>query len=212
MHRIRQRFAHRPAGGRARLLAASLAGLIAASLASAATILELDVSREDGRYSLVADTYLAAPPQAIFDVLVDYEHFSRISSVYKEHGYLEPQPDGTPTVYTLMEGCLLGNMFCKEMRRVERLETREPHFIRTTALPEQSDFELSISEWYLEPSGDGTSVVYKLEMEPDFWVPPVVGPWFLKRTLMKGGTTAVNRIERLARKEAGRPVEPGPIQ
>jgi hypothetical protein len=35
-------------------------------------------------------------------------------------------------------------------------------------------------------------------MEPDFWVPPVVGPWFLKRTLMRGGTRAINRIERIA--------------
>ncbi len=182
-----------------------VAGL-AVSLASAATIRKLDISREDGMYSLVADTYLDAPPQAIFDVLVDYERFNRISSVYKEFGYLEPQPDGTPTVYTLMEGCLLGNVFCKEMRRVETLEAREPYFIRTTALPERSDFEHSVSEWRLEPAGEGTNVVYMLEMEPDFWVPPVVGPWILKRTLMQGGTTAVNRIERLARQASGRPV------
>lgn len=185
---------------------------LAASIASAATIRDLDISREDGRYSLVADTYLAAPPQAIFDVLVDYERFNRISSVYKEHGYLEPRPDGTPVVYTLMEGCVLGNVFCKSMRRVETLETRAPYFIRTTALPERSDFEHSISEWHLEPSGDGTKVVYKLEMEPDFFVPPVIGPWFLKRTLMKGGTNAVNRIERIARIESGRPVKNGPVE
>lgn len=183
-------------------LAICLSIALAASIASAAKIRELDISRDDGRYSLVADTYLEAPPQAIFNVLVDYERFDRISSVYKEFGYLEPQPDGTPTVYTLMEGCVV--FFCKQMRRVETLDTREPHFIRTTALPERSDFEHSVSEWHLEPSGEGTNVVYKLEMEPDFWVPPVIGPWYLKRTLMRGGTDAVQRIERIARRqEAG---------
>lgn len=188
-----------------RLLPTAVLIGLAASIASAATIRELDISRDDGVYSLVADTYLDASPQAIFDVLMDYERMNRISSVYKEYGYLEPQPDGTPTVYTLMEGCLVGKVFCKAMRRVETLEAREPYFIRTTTLPEQSDFEHSVSEWYLEPSGDGTNVVYKLEMDPDFWVPPVVGPWILKRTLMEGGTNAVNRIERIARRESGRP-------
>lgn len=195
---------HRP------LTAIALAGVLAASIASAATIRELDISREDGRYSLVADTYLAAPPQAIFEVLVDYENFDRISSVYKDFGYLEPQPDGTPTVYTLMEGCVL--VFCKEMRRVETLEAHAPYFIKTTALPERSDFEHSVSEWHLEANGEGTNVVYVLEMEPDFWVPPVIGPWALKRTLMKGGTTAVKRIERIARRESGRPVSSEPLE
>jgi hypothetical protein len=44
-------------------------------------------------------------------------------------------------------------------------------------------------------------------MEPDFFVPPVVGPWYLKRTLTQGSQRAVVRIERLARQLDGRPVE-----
>ncbi len=35
-------------------------------------------------------------------------------------------------------------------------------------------------------------------MEPSFWLPPFVGPWFLKRTLLHGAPTAVGRIEELA--------------
>ena len=34
-------------------------------------------------------------PEAIVDVLLDYEQFGRISSVYKDYGYLEPLADGT---------------------------------------------------------------------------------------------------------------------
>jgi hypothetical protein len=45
-------------------------------------------------------------------------------------------------------------------------------------------------------------------MEPDFFVPPVVGPWYLKRTLSQGGQRAVVRIERLARELDGRHNEP----
>jgi len=180
------------------LIAAALVGLGLGSVAWAATIRTLDITRDDDRYALVADTFLAAPADAIFAVLMDYDRMNRISSVYKEYGFLPPAADGTPIVYTRMEGCLVARLFCKSMRRVERLEARAPHYIRTVALPEQSDFRYAMSEWLLEPQQNGTKVVYKLEMEPDFWVPPIIGPYLLKRTLMEGGTRAISRIERLA--------------
>jgi hypothetical protein len=164
--------------------------------ASSAVLNSLDVSRDSGRYELLAHVVMQAPPEAIFDVLTDYDGLGRISSIYKESGYLDPDEDGTPLVYTRVEGCLL--FFCMNMRRVERLESRRPHWIRTTALPEHSDFHFSQAEWLLEPDQDGTRVTYRLEMEPDFFVPPVIGPWVLKRRLMAGGARAVERIERLA--------------
>lgn len=177
--------------------AAACAGL-AASLAGAATIDNLDITKSRGRYALVADAQLAASPEAIYAVLTDYEDnaFRRISNVYKESDYLEPAPDGSPIVYTLMEGCLL--WYCLSMKRVEKLETRAPNYIKSYTLPEQSNFKYSTSEWLLEPHAGGTRMKYRLEMEPDFFVPPVIGPWYLKRTLSSGGVRAVNRIERLA--------------
>lgn len=168
-----------------------------ASLVWAAQIHKLDIERDSGRYSLYADTFLDAPPDEIFDVLLDYERFNRISGVYKEFGYLEPAADGTPIVFTRMEGCLM-RIYCVSMRRTERLEAERPGHIRTVTLPEQSDFKYSESEWTLEPQGAGTRMIYELVMEPDFWVPPVIGPWYLKRTLSRGGARAIARIERIA--------------
>jgi hypothetical protein len=188
---------------------AALGGLAAASVLSAATIETLDVTRDRGRYALAANAHLDATPESIYAVLTDYDDnaFGRISSVYKESRYLDPAADGTPIVYTLMEGCML--FYCMTLRRTERLETVEPRVIKSYALPEQSNFKYSTSEWLLEPDGaGGTNMVYKLEMEPDFRVPPIIGPWALKRTLSTGGVRAVMRIERLARELDGRPVGP----
>jgi hypothetical protein len=166
------------------------------SVAGAATLRTIDIDRDDGVYSLHAETFLAASPEDIFEVLLDYDRFSRISRVYKEHAYLAPDTDGTPIVYTRMEGCLL--FYCLSMRRVERLEVKRPGHIRTVTMPERSDFKRSSSEWVLEPEAGGTRMTYSLIMEPDFWVTPVIGPWYLKRTLQRGGGNAINRIERLA--------------
>jgi uncharacterized protein YndB with AHSA1/START domain len=182
-----------------RVLIAALIALCAASAGSPATLTTIDVKRDHGRFRVVADTHLDAPPAAIYAVLTDFDHdrYKQISDIYKESTYLPPDTDGTPLVYTRVEGCLL--LFCRSMRRVERLEVVEPTFIRATVLPERSDFKYSQAEWTLEPEGDGTRVVYRMEMEPAFWLPPFVGPWFLKRTLLQGAPTAVERIEELAR-------------
>lgn len=167
-----------------------------ANIVFAAVIHNLEIEYRAGRYELIAHTYLDAPREAVFRVLTDYNHFNRISRVYEESGFMEPAADGTLVVYTRVRGCVL--FFCKNMTRVERLETQAPSFIRTTTLPEQSDFRYSVSEWILEPEESGTRVIYRLAMEPDFWLPPLIGPWVLKRRLLEGGTRAMNRIEALS--------------
>jgi hypothetical protein len=195
---------------RRRHAAAVLGALVVSGLGVAATIDGLDVKRQHGRYFLEAEARLAATPESIFAVLTDYDdnRYSRISRVYKESRYLDPAPDGTPLIYTRMEGCALWH--CMSLERTERLETEAPHYIKSITLPEGSNFKYSTSEWRLERDGDDTKMLYKLEMEPDFFVPPLVGPWYLKRTLSQGGLRAVVRIERLARELDGRPVEPLP--
>jgi hypothetical protein len=188
----------------------ALGALGASAVAAAAAIDELDVTREHGRYSLEANARLDATPESIYAVLTDFDDnaYSRISRVYKESRYLDPAADGTPLVYTRMEGCVLWH--CMTLERTERLETEAPRWIKSTALPEGSNFKHATSEWVLEPDGDGTKMNYRIEMEPDFFVPPIIGPWYLKRTLSQGGLRAVTRIERLARELDGRPNEPLP--
>ena len=159
-----------------RAAALFISAVAVGGLASAAELHSLEVTHDGGRYELVAETRLEAPIENVFAVLVDYEDggLGRISSVYKQSDYLEPASDGTPVVYSRMEGCVL--FFCKSLERVERLEAEAPHYIQTLGLPEHSDFEFSRSEWILKPVEEGTEVTYRLEIEPGFWVPPVIGP------------------------------------
>ena len=166
-----------------------------------ATLRTVDVSRQEDRYRVEADTYLAASPEAVYTVLLDFDNdrYRRISEIYKESSYLPPDLDGTPLVYTRVEGCLLG--FCRSMSRVERLEVVTPRFVRSRTVPERSDFKYSLSEWTFTPEGGGTRVTYTMEMEPSFWLPPFVGPWFLKKTLLRGAPDAIEQIEQLAQQE-----------
>ena len=174
-------------------LALTAVGVAAAGALPGATIRNVTIEHDSGRYRLTSSTYLDAPREAVFRILTDYQQFERISSAFEESRYLPPDSDGTLMVYTRVQGCVL--FFCKSVERVERLETEAPGFIRTTADPARSDFRYARSEWRLEPAHLGTEVNYSVELEPDFWVPPVIGPWVIKRRLVRGGVDAVARIE-----------------
>ena len=170
--------------------------LLLSAPAPAAELLSIDVEHEDGVYTMTSETRFDAPLVGVFDVLTDYEQFDRISSIYRESGFVEAADDGTPRVFTEVRGCVM--FFCQTMRRTERLENDGLLQIRTVLEPDDSDFEFSEAEWSLREEEGATFVVYTIRMQPAFWVPPVIGPYMMKRKLAKGGSDAIDRIEALA--------------
>ncbi|MEL6869000.1 MAG: hypothetical protein AAFO81_04280 [Pseudomonadota bacterium] len=183
----------------ARCVAAfAAAWCLATGVAHAAEIREVTVEREGKRYIMHSVTWFDAPITGVFDVLTDYDQFERISSVYADARFLDAREADAPVAYTLVKGCVL--FFCQSMARTERLETNGLASIRAFADPARSDFKYSDATWALSEDRGGTLVVYRVEMQPGFWVPPLVGPYVMKRQLIKGGRDAVARIEALAQK------------
>jgi len=165
--------------------------------AQAADLRTLTVTSDQGRYVLESETYMAASRAASFQVLMDYDRFTEISSVYKQSRYLEPESDGTPRVYTLAKGCLL--FVCRDVEKVERLSVVEQdQRIVAEVVPELSNLEESVTEWRLEREGEGTRLFYRMELVPKFWIPPLIGPPIIRYALAKGGEQAVQRLEALA--------------
>ena len=96
-----------------------------------------------------------------------------------------------------MEGCVL--FWCRSFIRNGYLTMTKPQDeIVAIADPDRSDFKYSKERWALSPHPDGTKMVYEFEMVPDFWVPPVIGPYYIKRALASGGVKVVDRIEAMA--------------
>ena len=89
-------------------------------------------------------------------------------------------------------------VWCRSFVRNGYLELNPTAEIIAISDPERSDFEISRERWQLIPEGDGTVMIYEFQMVPAFWVPPLVGPFYIKRALRSGGVDAVDRIEALA--------------
>ena len=174
----------------------ALAALSSPLAVVAAELTDVEVSYEDDRYRLTSKTYFEATRSQLFRVLTDYDLFTKFSSAFAESENREPDELGRPTFYTRMEGCVL--WWCKSFVRYGHLELEPEVDIVAIVDPEPSNFKYSRERWQLKEDGDGTLLEYEFEMEPDFWVPPVVGPYFIKKALRAGGKNAVNRIEALA--------------
>lgn len=164
-------------------------------------IREIKVDRDGSRYILVSTTFFDAAPEHIFRVLIDYDRLAQISSTIEESRFLEPDADGRTLVFTRLGACVF--LYCRTVEKIEYLEFTRPDYIQTTAIPERSNVLYSRSEWKIEASeGGGTKVIFRLEFEPDFWVPPLLGPLVLKHALKSDGASAVKKIEALAQEMA----------
>jgi hypothetical protein len=162
----------------------------------AAEIRQLDVERADGRVTVNSEILIAAPQAAVFAALSDYEKFSELSDRYLESGFVEPAGDGAPRIHTVVEGCVL--FFCQTIERYARLELTPDSRIESIVDAEMSDLKFGHERWELSAEDEGTRVVYQHELEPDFWVPPVIGVWAIRRILAGDSLKAATRIEQLA--------------
>lgn len=182
-----------------RLLVAALA-LVAVS-AGAADLRTLKVQRSNGHIIVGSETFINAPPAAVFEILADYEGFQRISDVFDETRFIERDEDGNGLVYSRVSGCVL--LFCKTIERVEELTVDPGRKITAVAVPEDSDVEFSTAHWVFEEEEDGTRIEYRLDFKPDFWVPPVLGPMIIRAKLRSRAVAAADRVEEMANQRLG---------
>jgi Polyketide cyclase / dehydrase and lipid transport len=164
--------------------------------AAAAELRDIAVEKDGDRYHLSSTTYFDATQSQLYNVLIDYDKYPLFSSAFVEAENRTPDAQGRPQFYTKMEGCVL--LFCRTYIRIGHLELEPEHDIVAIVDPEQSNFNYSRERWKLVPDGEGTILIYDFVMEPGFWVPPIVGPYVIKRALRSAGGSAVNRIEAVA--------------
>lgn len=187
---------------RAVILGFFLAGF--ASGAAAAEFRTLDVSRQGDDYQVQAVVYIAAPPQAVFAVLTDYEHFTRISASIVESRRVQQLDADDTLVYTDTRFCAL--FFCRHVKEMQKVTRTPPFDILSTVLPEQSDNVKSGSaSLHMQAEGEGTLLHWQIQLQPGFWVPPLIGPLLVERSLRTEGHRSAAGVEKLARERAHLP-------
>ena len=191
--------------------AATLTLLGLAGVAGAAEIEALKVAYAKGTFTVDAQMLLQAPVAAVRAALTDYEHLDQLSDAIAESHLLRQDADAA-TVFTRSRAC--AGWFCREIRKTERV-TQTADTIVAEADPALSNVEHSVTRWHFIAVGDRTRVVWRVEVDPAFFIPPLIGPPLVKSAMQREGEAMAIGLERaaraiVARSEQAAPLAPSP--
>lgn len=172
-------------------------GSVVVVAAAAAEIKHAEIQHTGNRYVVAVDSHVATTPLRVRALLTDFDHFDRLHDTIVASELLDETTDGDHRVLIVARPCVF--IFCKDISQIAAFRSISRTDLRATMEPNATDFRFGELEWHLQPSGDGgTRVRFDAELEPAFWVPPVIGPWMLKYTLRSLATGVVENLEELA--------------
>ncbi len=176
----------------------SLVGLLFSSLvfppgAAAGEILSLDVTLEAGQYAVTVETLINAPLNVVYHSITDYNNLAAINPSIEESRVLLVMSPDRHRVRSVIRVCIL--IFCKRIVQVQDVTRLDGQTIEGVTLPGDSDFKYGLARWQLTSAGNTTRLHFTQEFIPDFWVPPIIGPWLIQRKLVQEMTETAMYIE-----------------
>jgi len=166
-----------------RLRGALLGLLLLPSVTGAGEVVKSSVALDSGIYSVDVLVRIEAPLEVVFQAITDYDRLTEINASIIESYIVETQGADRYRVFTRVKFCVL--FFCKQIRQVQDIVEYGPALIKATILPELSDFESGSASWDLVVADDVTYMQFSTEVDPAFWVPPLVGTWLVEREMTK---------------------------
>jgi hypothetical protein len=179
------------------LIAGALAGAVTA--ASAATIDTLTVRKVADRYLIELHAHLDARAGAAYSVFANLANLPSINTDVRRIEVTGGPGGANPVkLYTEIRACVL--FYCRSIH-----ESQEMTFapkpdggeVDATVLP-QGDLRFGRAHWVFRDVGGRTDLQVSAELEPAFRVPPLIGPWLVKRWLRAETEQSSVNIEKLA--------------
>lgn len=172
--------------------------ILVASPALALDEADVSIEKEGRAYRIHMAFEVPARVDQIKSVLTDFAHPSRLSSAVTAREVLGEQ-DGAVRVRTEFRDCVV--FFCKTMMLVHDVSVSAIE-VRADVVAEGSDFRNGFLRWSINGLGDGSSrVVFNAVMEPDFFVPPLIGSFLVGKALRKQALATAQNLVREAPRE-----------
>jgi len=169
--------------------------------AGARNLSNIEISEDSGVYRVRMVMLVHAPARYVSSVLTDYKHIYRLNPSITESEILPSPHSGTVLVKTRMQGCIF--FFCRDVDRVEEVHEVNAGHLQAVIIPELSDFTYGSTDWNIQPVGNDSRIIYEAQVTPAFFIPPVIGSYFVKRTFAEAVITSFARLECIARIRAG---------
>jgi len=149
----------------------------------AGEILDSSVVHDGAVYRLSITARVEAPLAVVYQSITDFNNLAAINPSIEESQVLESQGADRQRVRSVIRVCIL--VFCKRVEQVQDVTLVDQRTVVATMVPGGGDFRAGLARWELTAAGAGTDMHFTEAFEPDFWVPPLIGPWLIEKKLVR---------------------------
>ena len=185
----------RSRGSRAAVLLLTLVGV---SGAMALNINDLRITKQGRAYKVQTTFDVAAPVHRVMAVLTDYRYPDRLNPEVTKREVISRQ-NGITRVRTEFRSCVF--LFCKDIVLTQDV-TVVAGTIQAIIVPDESNFRSGNLVWLVSSKDSGGSHIgFEAVMEPDFFVPPLIGGFFVRKRLRQEILATAENLETEAARE-----------
>jgi len=171
--------------------------MLSSSSSNALELEELSVTELDGEFRLRILSVVDAHVDYVYDVITDYKHAYRINPSITKVEILPSNRNDVVRVRNLSEHWI--GPFRYEIDWVGDITEENYGHLKVNTISELSSFESGYATWELQSQGDRTLVHYNSRMNPDFFVPPLIGTHIVISHIKRVTLDTFNRIECFAK-------------
>lgn len=173
--------------------------LLLATTVAAESIEQLEITHDGARYRLALSARLDAPAAASYRSFSDFSLLPQINNAVEKVSILPGAAAGATRVQTTVRVCV--SFFCRRLQQVQDIRPLpgpQTMGLEAVVLPALSNLRYGHAIWQMSECGTQTCLKFNAELEPDFWVPPLIGPWAIERAMRREAVQTAQGIERLA--------------
>lgn len=161
-------------------------------------VIQSHVSYEKGFYTASLEMHIEAPADNVYEIFTDYKNLFRLSNNITSSILIS---DNSPRyiVEVKTHNCVL--LFCKDLVQTQQVHELDNGHITVEDMRGKSDFIYAKSFWHIREHEEETRVHFSTKMKPDFWLPPLLGPWLFKKRMIKETQIMLEHLEGLAADE-----------
>jgi len=153
----------------------------------------ISVSVEKGDYGIRIAMVMDAPSDYVYRVITDYKHAYRINPRITESVILPSPDEDTVRVYNRSEHCVW--LFCFDIDWIGDIVELREGYLKVDTIPEYSNFDWGIAVWRIRPQGDRTWILHHAHFKPNFFIPPFIGEYLIKKHMRDETLDTFKRIE-----------------
>jgi hypothetical protein len=175
------------------------------TVASAAQVLAVQATRRGDAVSVGLRVALDAPAPAIFHALLQYREMGRYEPDLRAMRIEATADPQRVRLFLTLHSCVL--LFCKSIRQ-EQLMTASSRadggVLQAQFVPARGAFR-GDGRWVVAPctGHEGTACMdVRIDLVPLFWVPPMIGPWLIRKKMYQQALEISAGLERLAQSAA----------